>query len=249
VESVSGWRVIDDQQKFIGNYKEFTVMKIIDNVFVVPGVMANPYIIVDADGLTLIDTGIPHSEKKILAYIASLGKSAQDVKRIILTHSDFDHVGSLAALHKATGARTYASPVEAAAIAAGKSSRPIKRKGFSMRRLLFGLMRPFIKSTFFQVDETLSDGQVLPVLGGLRVVETIGHTPGHISLFAPAAGILFCGDSMVTDESGIHGSRSNFTWDEAKAREAEKKQAALGARIVCSGHGPVVMDATGKYPV
>ncbi len=54
---------------------------------------------------------------------------------------------------------------------------------------------------------------------------------------------------MVTDESGIHGSRRGLTWDDAKARESERKQAALGARIVCSGHGPVVMDSAGKFPV
>jgi hypothetical protein len=53
----------------------------------------------------------------------------------------------------------------------------------------------------------------------------------------------------ATNENGIHGSRSGLTWDEAKARDAEKKQAALGTRIVCLGHGPVVMDAEGKFPV
>ncbi len=224
-------------------------MKIIDNVFVVPGVVANAYILVDTDGLTIIDTGLPRSEKKILAYVATLGKSAHDVKRIILTHSDLDHVGGLAALHKLTGARTYASQIEAEAIALGKSSRKIKPSGFSMRRLMFAVLRPFMKATPFKVEEIMTDGQVLPALGGLRVVDTSGHTPGHISLFAPVVGILFCGDSMVNDETGIHGSRSGLTWDDAKAREAEKKQAALGAHIVCSGHGPVVMDATGKYPV
>ena len=224
-------------------------MKIIDNVFVVPGVVANAYILVDTDGLTIIDTGLPRSEKKILAYVATLGKSAHDVKRIILTHSDLDHVGGLAALHKLTGARTYASQIEAEAIASGKSSRKIKPSGFSMRRLMFAVLRPFMKATPFKVEEIMTDGQVLPALGGLRVVDTSGHTPGHISLFAPVVGILFCGDSMVNDETGIHGSRSGLTWDNAKAREAEKKQAALGAHIVCSGHGPVVMDATGKYPV
>ena len=224
-------------------------MKIIDNVFVVPGVVANAYILVDTDGLTIIDTGLPRTEKKILAYVASLGMSAHDVKRIILTHSDLDHVGGLAALHKLTGARTYASQIEAEAIASGKSSRKIKPSGFSMRRLMFAVLRPFMKATPFKVEEILTDGQVLPALGGLRVVETSGHTPGHISLFAPVVGILFCGDSMVNDENGIQGSRSGLTWDDAKAREAEKKQAALGAHIVCSGHGPVVMDATGKYPV
>ena len=222
-------------------------MKIIDNVYLVPGVIANPYILVDTDGLTLIDTGIPHSERKILAYVAGLGKSARDVKRILITHSDLDHVGSLAALKIATGAHTCASKIESEYIAVGKASRQTNPSGFSLRRVLFAVMRPFFKATPFQVDEILTNGQILPVLGGLRVLDTAGHTPGHISFFAPAAGILFCGDSMVTDESGIHGSLSALTWNEEQARAAEKKQAALGAHIVCSGHGPVVMDAAGKF--
>jgi glyoxylase-like metal-dependent hydrolase (beta-lactamase superfamily II) len=224
-------------------------MKITDNVFLVPGVAANTYILVDPDGLTLIDAGLPRTDKKILTYVGTLGKSASDVKRIILTHSDLDHIGSLAALHKATGARTYASRIEAGAIAAGKASRQIKRRGFSMRRLMFAVLGPFMRPKPFHVDEILSDGQILPLLGGLRVVDSSGHTPGHISLYASSARILFCGDSMVTDEAGIHGSRPGLTWDDAKAREAVKRQAALGARIVCSGHGPVVMDAAGRFPV
>ena len=224
-------------------------MKIIDGVFVVPGVVANPYIIVDTDGLTVIDTGLPRSQKKILAYVAGLGKQAQDVKRIIITHADFDHIGGLAALQRASGARTYASKIEADAIAKGKSSREIKAIGFSLRRVFFALMRPFRKLTPFQVDETLAEGQTLPVLGGLHVIETPGHTPGHVSLFAPSVGVLFCGDSMVSDDHGLQGSRPGITWDETRARESERKQAALGAHIVCSGHGPVVMDANGKFPI
>jgi glyoxylase-like metal-dependent hydrolase (beta-lactamase superfamily II) len=101
----------------------------------------------------------------------------------------------------------------------------------------------------FKVDEIVADGQVLPALGGLRVIDTAGHTPGHISLFAPAAGELFCGDSIVSDADGLHGSRPGLTWDETKAKEAVKKQSLLSARIVCSGHGPVVMDAAGRFPV
>jgi glyoxylase-like metal-dependent hydrolase (beta-lactamase superfamily II) len=93
------------------------------------------------------------------------------------------------------------------------------------------------------------EGDKLPALGGLVVVETPGHTPGHISLFAPSAGVLFCGDSIVSDQNTLQGSRPGITWDESKARESERKQAALGAQIVCSGHGPVVMDAVGKFPV
>lgn len=221
-------------------------MKIIDNVFVVPNVVANTYILVDTDGLTVIDAGLPGSTKKILRYIASLGKFPQDVKRIVITHSDLDHIGGLAALQKATGARTYASRIEAEAIAKGKPSREIKRSGFSLRGILFPLLAPFFKATPFQVHEIVAEGQTL---GGLQVVETPGHTPGHISLFAPSVGVLFCGDSMVAEAKGLLGSRPGITWDEQQARASEHKQAALGARIVCSGHGPVVMDAADKFPV
>jgi glyoxylase-like metal-dependent hydrolase (beta-lactamase superfamily II) len=223
-------------------------VKIIDNLYLVPGVVANPYILVDPDGLTVIDTGLPHSQRKILAYVTSLGRSARDVKRIILTHSDLDHVGGLAALHKLTGAATYASRVEAEAIAAGKPSRRIKYFGFSFRRLVFSLLEPFMKAAPFQVDQIVATDQVLPALEGLQVVDTSGHTPGHISLFAPSVGVLFCGDSLVTDNEGIHGSRSGLTWDDARARLAERRQAVLGARILCPGHGPVIMDAAGKFP-
>lgn len=221
-------------------------MKITDNVFVVPSVVANTYILVDTDGLTIIDAGLPGSTKKILRYIASLGKFPQDVKRIVITHSDLDHIGGLAALQKASGARTYASRIEAEAIAKGKPSREIKHSGFSLRGILFPLLAPFFKATPFQVHEIVAEGQTL---GGLQVLETPGHTPGHISLFAPSIGVLFCGDSMVAEKKGLLGSRPGITWDESQARASERKQAALGARIVCSGHGPVVRDAADKFPV
>ena len=101
----------------------------------------------------------------------------------------------------------------------------------------------------FQVDEVLKDGQVLPILGGLQVLDTPGHSPGHVSFFSASTGILFCGDSMVTDGDRILGSRPIYTWDAGLAQASVKKQAALGARILCSGHGPVIMDAAGKFPV
>ena len=222
-------------------------MEILPNVHLIPDIIANPYLIVEPEGLTLVDTGIPGSEKKILNYISDLGRSPHDLKRILITHSDLDHVGSLAALKQASGARTYASEIEAKAIAKGQASRQIKPAN-PLRRLLFFFLRFRFKAIPIQIDELLKDDQVLPILGGLRVVETVGHTPGHISLYAPALSLLFPGDSMVSDEKGLYGSRLANTWDEAKAGESVRKQAALGAKTVCPGHGPVVTDAQGKFP-
>jgi len=222
-------------------------MEIIANVHLIPNIIANPYLIIDSDGLTLIDAGLPGSDKKILKYIVNLNRSPSDLKRIIITHSDIDHFGGLSALKKASGARVYASEIESDSMSKGQSSRQIKSKNF-FRKLLMDVAGRFMKAAPIHADETLSEGQILPVLGGLRIVETPGHTPGHISLYSPTTGILFTGDSIVSRDGGLVRSVPRNTWDEAKADESARKQAVLGARIVCSGHGPVVMDATNKFP-
>jgi glyoxylase-like metal-dependent hydrolase (beta-lactamase superfamily II) len=224
-------------------------MKIIDNVYLIPGVMANSYLIVDPDGLTIIDTGMPFSEKRTLEYITRLGRSAQDLKRILITHADLDHYGCLAALQSASGARTYASRVEAEAIALGQSSRPVNRSVGRFQRFMICMMGKFLKATPVHVDETLAEGQVLPVLEGLQVVETPGHAPDHISYFAPSFGILFCGDSMRSDGRGFRGSRSRNNWDQAMAEASVRKQKELQAQVVCPGHGPAVYDAVEKFPI
>jgi glyoxylase-like metal-dependent hydrolase (beta-lactamase superfamily II) len=179
--------------------------------------------------------------------MACLGYSPQDMKHIVITHADGDHVAGLAALKAASGARVYASPVEAEAIAAGRMSRELRLRG--IYKWLFAAAAPLFKFKPVAVDERLADGQVLPVLGGLRVVATPGHTPGHISLYAPAVGVLFVGDSLVSERDGLRPSRGANTWDEAQALESVRLQAALGAHVVCPAHGPVVNNAIGKFPL
>lgn len=213
-------------------------MEITAGVHLVPGVIAHPYLIVDHDGLTLIDAGLPWGANRILKYITALGYAPGDLRRIVITHADGDHVGGLATLKAASGAHAYASAIEAEAIAAGRQSRQLKLHG--LQKWLFAALAPIFRARPATVDELLVGDQVLPVLGGLRVVETPGHTPGHISLFAPSVGILFAGDSMVSEHSNLRVSRGMNTWDEAQAAESMKLQMALGARIICVGHGPVI---------
>ena len=216
-------------------------MQIVPGVHLISGSVVNQYLIVDDDGLTLVDTGLAGNDKRILRYMADLGHAPGELRRIAITHADGDHVGALAALKKATGARVYASAVEAEAIAAGRMSRPLKSSG--LVKLLMGITSPFFRAAPATVDEVVSDGQVLPALGGLRVVETFGHTPGHLSYFSPSAGVLFVGDSLVSSSGTLRASRGMNTWDEARAIGSVRLQAALGARIVCPAHGPVVRDA------
>jgi glyoxylase-like metal-dependent hydrolase (beta-lactamase superfamily II) len=216
-------------------------MEIIPNVHLLSSMAVNFFLIVDPDGLTLVDAGAPRSQRKVFKYIARLGYAPGDLRRVLITHTDGDHVGGLAALKAASGARVYASPIEAEAMAAGRKSREFNLRGW--KKLLLSSMFSFFKAQPVSADEHLSDGQVLPILGGLRVVETPGHTPGHLSFFAPSAGVLFTGDSIRSERAGLVVSSGWNTWDEEQARASAQAQAALGARWVCSGHGPVVEEA------
>jgi glyoxylase-like metal-dependent hydrolase (beta-lactamase superfamily II) len=220
-------------------------MEIAPNIHVIPGVAANPYLLVDPDGLTLIDTGMPGSSFIILRYIKRLGYSYRDLNRILLTHADTDHAGSLAALKRATGARVYASIHEARAVAAGRFPRPLKTNNIFLKPLM-PLAERLGRITPAHVDEHLYDGQVLPVLHGLRVVDTRGHTPGHMSFFAPSVEALFTGDSIVSGKNQLIGSRWYVTWNQEKADAAIRRQVALGARIVCPGHGAMVLNGLSK---
>jgi len=224
-------------------------MKITDNIHIIPNVQANSYLILEPEGLTIIDTGMPFSEKQTLKHIASLGRSAEEIRRILITHADLDHYGCLAALKETSGAITYASQPEAEAMAQGVSSRPVNRDIGRFQGFIIRLMGKLLKPTPIQVDEPLVDGQVLPILGGLQVVETPGHAPGHLSFYVPSLHLLFCGDSMKSSDKGLRASRSRNNWNQVLADTSVRKQSTLGALIVCPGHGPVMTDVNGKFPM
>ena len=84
----------------------------------------NLVLIVEPNGLTLIDTGLAGSGPKlVLSQLAALGFQPSDLKRILFTHADPDHTGGATALRAATGAKLYASAIEKEAIERGTTSR------------------------------------------------------------------------------------------------------------------------------
>ena len=186
-------------------------MEIIQNVYLIKTGISNCYLIHEGDSLTLIDAGPPAAYTRIAAFIQSIGRSPENLQRILLTHADFDHVGAAMALKKESGAKIYASRIAAEALALGHSSRRVK----------MGILTPLLD--WFEarndqmaviVDEVLSEGHVLPVLGELKAVETPGHTPGHLAFYAEDRKLLFAGDAVRTreDEVGYNWLKMS-NWD------------------------------------
>lgn len=220
-------------------------MEIIPGVYQI-NVRASNCILIDAeDGLTLVDAGVKSSLSLIEAYLQHLGKSSADLTRILLTHADLDHVGSAMALKARSGATIFASRIAANALAEGHSSRQIKVGIFSP---IFSWFERRGDAMRVDVDEILTGLDTLPILGGMQVLETPGHTPGHLSFYFPAHKLLVAGDSVSTQPDKVLYNRMKvFNWDQAQMKASVHMQAELQPEIVTSGHGPVVFGAARKF--
>jgi glyoxylase-like metal-dependent hydrolase (beta-lactamase superfamily II) len=215
----------------------FATMQIALNLFRVPSVVANVFIVVADGGLTVVDTGLPFSHTRILNYVGQLGFGPPDVQHILITHADRDHMGGALRLRQATDARVYAGEMEGEAMAQGRETRRLRLKWY--HKLAFKILRPmFARVQAVQPDMKVNERDVLPLLGGVHVLETPGHTPGHISFYVPALGYLFAGDSLRTVGGQLRVSSGPNTLDEAQAQASAEKQLALKPRVILTGHGP-----------
>jgi glyoxylase-like metal-dependent hydrolase (beta-lactamase superfamily II) len=80
---------------------------------------------------------------------------------------------------------------------------------------------------------------------GMRIIDTPGHTLGHISVFEPATGVLVAGDALRTS-AGLDGSDPQYTADETKANDSVRKLAAMDIRAILPGHGEPLTAGAAK---
>src|SRR5512133_3978571 len=114
-------------------------MQITKNIHRIGG-FVNQYLLIDNDDMTLIDAGMPANAGNIIKYIKNAGLDPDNLKRILITHSDSDHYGAAKKIQEITGAEIWTSQVEADAMKAGSSSRDITPKGFFA--IIFPLLAP-----------------------------------------------------------------------------------------------------------
>lgn len=205
----------------------------------------NASLLLDAThGPTLVDTGLPAQFATVVAALAEAGVQVTDLRRIIISHQDIDHVGCLHELVQASGARVLASTVEAPFIDGSELPRFARPEILAQRPELRSVAAQFQPSA---VDELLEDNTQLDLAGGVRVIFSPGHTPGHICLYLERTRTLLAGDALTSDNGQLHGPNSSATPDMAQAALSVQKLAALDlAAIVCYHGGVVDNDANGQ---
>ena len=200
-------------------------MQITPNIYQVDDTVGGVFLIVDDAYLSLVDSGVPQSDDKILAQIIALGRKPTDLKHILVTHSDGDHIGALPALVAASHAQVYAQADEAAVVTGQHKSR-----GGQM----------VMVAQAVPVSRIIKEGDVLPLHGGIRVVESFGHTTGHVCFHLLAQNLLFAGD-CINNTQGLKGANPQYTLNMEQANATVKQLATLGVDSICFGHGPAII--------
>lgn len=194
---------------------------------------SNVYLCVSADGLTLIDCDRPGRATVILDYIRRLGHEPTDLKHIVITHADWDHAGSAAALQAASGATVYAGAMTASLLRRGKSPGHFPR----LIQLIIDrfLGYPAVAATAITA---IADGEVLPLPSPLHAIASPGHTPDHFSFVDPTQGILFAGDALNTRGGALGLARTLITHDVAAAHRSARYLLQQTPSLFACGHGP-----------
>jgi len=143
----------------------------------------NAYLLESDIGLTLIDTGMPGSEDKILTAVKELGREPRDIKNILVTHLHADHAGSLKALEDRTGAPVWMHPEDAQMVRKGETLRPLDpAPGIIRKQISWVAQRLASGIEPAEVEHELSDGEILDFADGARVIHTPGHAAGQVAL-------------------------------------------------------------------
>ncbi|NOU97250.1 MBL fold metallo-hydrolase [Paenibacillus sp. LMG 31456] len=209
----------------------------------------HPTLIWDEDTAVLVDTGYPGQMLPIIEAMEKAGVPFGKLNKIIMTHQDLDHIGSLPAIIQESPNKieVLANEVEQPYIQGEK--RLVKITPEAIAKALQSLppevpeeWRKAFQSVLENppkagVDRTISDGEELPYCGGITVINTPGHTPGHLSLYHKSSKTLIAADALVIVDGELLGSQPQYTYDLNLAAMSIKKLTHYDIESIICYHG------------
>ncbi len=201
--------------------------------------IVNTYLLAEADGLTVIDTMLPGSAKKI---VAAAERRGMPIARILLTHAHADHIGSLDALAELVP--------DAEVIISTRDER------FLRKDMTLDPGEPEDKlSGSYPGAKTKPDTLIGPGdrVGSLEAIAAPGHTPGQLAFLDERDRTLYCADAFSTLGGVATSAKPNprfplpalATWHRPTALATAKALTELGPARLAPGHGKIVEAPVG----
>jgi len=200
------------------------------------------FLVADGKNLTLIDSLADAHPFAILAAVRRMGRSVTDLKRIWVTHAHFSHLCGLAAMRELSGAKVCSHPFEADIVSGDRKAQRVsivpKRPLRAYFPFQIGLALGLGDHPPCPVDDALADEQEE---GGLTVLHTPGHTPGHLGFWSEKHKVRLSGDAIVTWPELAAGWDS-FTLNERQRHDSLRRMAALAPEKIGVGHGNPIAE-------
>lgn len=206
-------------------------MEVAPDIHAVRVIGANAFLLV-GDELTLVDAGHRGSIRMLRAYVARMGRHMRDITRIICTHGHPDHIGGVHEIAAASGARVHLHPAD------------MERLRIPLRDVFAGRPAPGAIIAYLTRAPSdaaaLADGEIVPVLGGLEVLHTPGHTPGSICLYSRERRLVIVGDMLQRMRGEVTYPNYVFTDDMGLARRSIARLAELDIDTILFSHYPAL---------
>jgi hydroxyacylglutathione hydrolase len=197
------------------------------------------YLLQDQSGFMLVDCGGANGREALVAALGEAGCRPGDLKLVVLTHGDFDHIGNAAYLRAKYGAQIA---MHAGALGMARDGDMFYNRT-PPNPLVRSLISAFFrlgKSDHFTPDLLLEDGQGLSTYGfGATVNALPGHSGGSIGILTDQ-GDFFSGDLLVNHQQPV----LNDIMDDLETGNASvARLKRLPIRKIYPGHGePFTLD-------
>ena len=208
-----------------------------------------PTLIWDNDTVVLVDAGAPNSLNEIKKAMEDADVPFERLTKIIVTHQDIDHIG---------GIKNILNELDEVKVLAHEEDKPYIQGEKKLVRLNSNFMDrinalpeeerekvlDMFENASVEVDMTLTDGEELTDCGGIVIIHTPGHTPGHICLYHKATKTLVVGDAMNVFDGQLTGTNVQLLSEEdtKTAINSLKKFEEYDIENVISYHGGLFND-------
>ena len=204
-------------------------MEIVPGLHAVRLIGVNAFLLDGDGGLTLVDAGHRGSIRALQRNLARMGRRIEDIRRIVCTHGHPDHIGGVHEIAAASGAEILLHPADRA------------RLRISLREVLAAPAPGAIVALLTRApaeSRPALEGELLPALGGTRILHTPGHTPGSISLHVERERLLIVGDLLECRSGTVGPPNSFFSDDLDEARRSIARLAELDVETILFSHYP-----------